>query len=204
MRQARRRYDIDSLTDVALRVFAERGFDGASMDDVAREAGVTKAALYHHVASKDELLERGLSRALEALFAVLVEPAAQTGTPIARLRHIVRRVVELAIAVRPELTVLVRVRGNSAVERRAIARRKQFDAAVAEIVRAAQAAGECDPALDAGLFTRLTFGMCNSIVEWYRPAGALDRTAIAQAVVQLVFDGARPRLDAVPPDEYAQ
>ncbi len=195
----RAQYDIDSLTDVALAVFAERGFDGASMDDVARKAGITKAAIYHHVSGKEELLERGLSRALEALFLVLEEPAAAHGRPGVRLRHIVRRVAELALALRPELTVLVRVRGNSRAERRAIARRRTFDAAVAELVREAQAAAELDPALDAGLVVRLVFGMCNSLVEWYRPGGALPARAIAATVERLVFEGAAAGLTAAPP-----
>lgn len=189
MEQARRPYDLDSITDVALRVFAERGFDGASMDDVARAAGITKAAIYHHVSGKEALLERGLQRALEALFAVLNEPAAQFGRPIERLRYIVRRVTELAVAVLPELTVLVRVRGNSATERQALERRRAFDAAVAGIVREAQAAGEFNAEVDAALVVRLIFGMSNSIVEWYRPGGRVSSAELADAVVSVVFEG---------------
>jgi AcrR family transcriptional regulator len=191
--QPRRPYDLDRLTDVALRVFAERGFDGASMDDVARAAGITKAAIYHHVSSKEALLERGLRRALEALFAVLEEPASRAGAPLERLRHVVRRVVELSIEVLPELTVLVRVRGNSPAEREALARRRAFDAAVAAIVREAQAAGEFDAALDPALFVRLAFGMCNSIVEWYRPDGRIAPAGLADATERLIFEGVARR-----------
>ncbi len=189
----RRPYDIDRITDVALRVFAERGYDGASMDDVARAAGITKAAIYHHVASKEELLARGLERALEVLFGVLDEPKAIAGTPIERLRYVVRRVAELAIEVLPELTVLVRVRGNSKTERMAMERRRAFDAAVASIVHEAQDAGAFDGNLDAALVVRLVFGMCNSVVEWYRPSGSAAPSAIADAVVRIVFAGVTPR-----------
>ena len=192
MATPRPQYDIDSLTDVALRVFAERGFDGASMDDVARSAGITKAAIYHHVSGKEELLERGLDRALVALYAVLQEDAAATGPPLERLRYIVKRVAELALALRPELTVLVRVRGNSRTERRALARRREFDALVAALVREAQATGDVDPAFDGGLVVRLVFGMCNSLVEWYRPGGALSAATVVAAVGHVVFDGTGP------------
>ncbi len=159
------------------------------MDDVARAAGITKAAIYHHAKGKEALLERGLSRALEALFATLDEPGATQGRAIDRLRYIVRRVVEVAIAVQPELTVLVRVRGNAQVERDAIERRRAFDAHVTAIVREAQEAGDFDAALDPALLVRLTFGMCNSIVEWYRPAGKLRASEIADTVVRTIFDG---------------
>lgn len=192
----RTQYDIDSLTDVALRVFAERGFDGASMDDVAREAGITKAAIYHHVSGKEELLERGLGRALEALFSVLEEREATDGPPLERVRYIVKRVAELALALRPELTVLVRVRGNSRAARRAIARRRAFDASVAVLVRQAQISAALDPALDAGLVVRLIFGLCNSLVEWYRPTGTLRAETIVATVVQMVFEGTGANLTA--------
>ncbi len=189
MRPPRPPYDIDRLTDVALGVFAERGFDGASMDNVAAKAGITKAAIYHHVSGKEALLERGLNRALEALFAVLDDPRAAEGRAVDRLRFIIRRVAELVLALRPELTVLVRVRGNSDVERRALERRRAFDAVVTGIVRDAQAAGEFRPEVDARVVVRLIFGMCNSLVEWYRPEGPLPPETIAATVVQLVFDG---------------
>ena len=188
-RAARRPYDLDALTDVALRVFAERGFDGATMDDVAAAAGITKAAIYHHVSGKEALLARGLERALDALFGALEEPGAREGRAIDRLRYVIRRVAELALAVSPELTVLVRVRGNSETERRAIARRRAFDRVVTELVGEAQAAGAVAAGLDASLTVRLIFGMCNSLVEWYRPHGKLATSAIAEAVVDLVCNG---------------
>lgn len=203
MSAARPQYDIDSLTDVALRVFAERGFDGASMDDVARSAGITKAAIYHHVSGKEELLERGLDRALEALYAVLQEGSATLGPALERLRFIVKRVAELALALRPELTVLVRVRGNSRTERRALARRREFDAIVASLMREAQATGGVDQALDGALVVRLIFGMCNSLVEWYRPNGALDAATIVATVGQLVFEGLLPAAGEAPRNSSA-
>jgi AcrR family transcriptional regulator len=189
MDKLRKAYDLESLTDVALRVFAERGFDGSSMDDVARAAGITKAAIYHHARGKEALLERGLHRALEALFAILAEEGAIAGRAIDRLRYIVRRVVETAIAVLPELTVLVRIRGNAKAERDAIERRRAFDAHVTAIVREAQADGDFDREFDPALVVRLTFGMCNSIVEWYRPTGRFQSSEIADTVVRLVFSG---------------
>jgi AcrR family transcriptional regulator len=185
----RQPYDIETLTDVALRVFAERGFDGSSMDDVARAAGIAKASIYHHISGKEELLRRGLERALTALFVVLDEPGAGEGRPIDRLQHIYRRVATLALELRFELTVLVRAHGNSEAERDALVRRRSFDERITTIVRSAQAAGEFDPGLDASLAVRLMFGMVNSIVEWYRPDGPLPIERIADALVHIVFRG---------------
>jgi len=187
--EIRRPYDIDSLTDVALCVFAERGYDGASMDDVARAAGITKATIYHHVPGKEALLERGLQRALGALFAVLDEPLARDGRALDRVRHIVSRVAAITCDLLPEVSVLFRARGNSDVERAAIERRRTFDRIVAGLLAAAERDGDLRAGIDPGLATRLIFGMSNSLVEWFRPEGRIDRDAVAHAIVALVFEG---------------
>ena len=196
--EPRKPYDIDSLTDVALRVFAERGYDGASMDDVARAAGITKASIYHHVSGKEALLERGLGRALDALFAILDEPAAREesdgrkGRASERLRHIVGRVAETTMHLLPELTVLFRVHGASKSERNAVERRRAFDRLVTDIIAQAQRDGDVRRDLEPRLVARLIFGMSNSVVEWYR-RGSLSREAIAAAVTALAFDGITAR-----------
>ncbi|HTV93613.1 MAG TPA: TetR/AcrR family transcriptional regulator [Verrucomicrobiae bacterium] len=187
--EARRPYDIDSVTDVAFAIFAERGFDAASMEDVARAAGITKASIYHHVPSKEALLARGLDRALAALFGVLDEPDARTGSARERLAHIVRRVAEITMSMRAEVSVLFRVRGNSTTERDAMERRRAFDAIVTELVLEAQAAGEVRADIEAALLVRLAFGMSNSVVEWYRPGGRTPAAEIAAAIEGIAFEG---------------
>jgi AcrR family transcriptional regulator len=190
--EQRKPYDIDSLTDVALRVFAERGYDGASMDDVARAAGITKASIYHHVSGKEALLERGLGRALDALFAILDEPDASGGPAIGRLRHIVTRVAETMLRLLPELTVLFRVRGGSHAERNALERRRRFDRLVTDLIAQAQRDGSVRPDLDARLAARLVFGMSNSVAEWYRHGSALGEAAVVRGIVALAFEGMLP------------
>jgi len=186
--EPRKPYDIDSLTDVALRVFAERGYDGASMDDVARAAGITKASIYHHVSGKEALLERGLGRALDALFAILDEPGAREGSAGERLRIIIARVAETTLRLLPELTVLFRVHGASRSERNALERRRAFDRHVTAIIAQAQRDGDLRTDLDPRLVARLIFGMSNSVVEWYR-SGSLTHEAIGRAIVAITFEG---------------
>ncbi len=185
----RRPHGIDSLTDIAFKLFAERGYDATSMDEVATVAGITKASIYHHVSGKEALLAHGLNRALTALFAVLDESAAKEGTPRQRLEAIVVRVAEVTMHMLPEVSVLFRVRGNSPTERDAMTRRRAFDREIAQLVTAAQRDGSMRADIDAGLLTRLIFGMSNSVVEWYRPNGRTPARTIALAVASLAFEG---------------
>ncbi|WP_040842004.1 TetR/AcrR family transcriptional regulator [Nocardia brevicatena] len=184
-------YDLDSLLSVAVKVFNEKGYDGTSMEVLAKRLGISKSAIYHHVTSKEELLDLALSRALNALFAATTEPEATSGRSVARLEHLVRRSVQVLVAELPYVTLLLRVRGNSAVERRALARRREFDEFVATLAKDAAVEGDLRPDIDPALIGRLLFGMVNSITEWYRPRGGATPDQLADAVAALTFDGLR-------------
>jgi AcrR family transcriptional regulator len=185
-------YTPETLLSVAVQVFNERGYDGTSMEHLARAAGISKSSIYHHVAGKEELLRRAVSRALDGLFGILDEEHARVGRPVERLEHVVRRMVEVLIAELPYVTLLLRVRGNTATERWALERRRDFDHRVADLLKAAAADGDVRGDVEVRLATRLVFGMINSIVEWYRPDGhSASRRDVADAVARLVFSGLR-------------
>ncbi|WP_035847179.1 TetR/AcrR family transcriptional regulator [Kitasatospora azatica] len=183
-------YTVDSLLAVTVQVFNTRGYDGTSMEDLSRAAGISKSSIYHHVRGKEELLRLAVGRALDGLFGILDEPAAVEGRPVDRLEHVVRRTTEVLMAELPYVTLLLRVRGNTGTEQWALERRRDFDHRVAELVREAVAAGELRADVEPRLATRLLFGMINSIVEWYRP-GTSHTDGVADAVVHLAFDGLR-------------
>jgi AcrR family transcriptional regulator len=186
-------YTPDSLLAVAVEVFNERGYDGTSMEDLARAAGISKSSIYHHVRGKEELLNRAVGRALDGLFGILDQPEAAGGPAVRRLEYVIRRTAVVLMDELPYVTLLLRVRGNTTTERWAMERRREFDQRVADLLKAAAAEGDLRADVEVRLATRLLFGMINSIAEWYRPAvkGALDREQVADAVVRLAFDGLR-------------
>jgi AcrR family transcriptional regulator len=186
-------HSLDSLLDTAVEVFNERGYDATSTAELAARLGVTKAAIYHHVPSKVELLRLALDRALDALFAVTEEPGALHGRAIDRLEHVVRGSVRVLAAELPFVTLLLRVRGNSEVERAALDRRRAFDRVVTDLVRAAEEEGDVRPDVDPAVTSRLLFGTVNSLTEWYRPDGGLSADDLADALVATTFSGLRTR-----------
>jgi hypothetical protein len=132
-----------------------------------------------------------VDRALDGLFAAATELAGASGSATERLEALVRRSVEVLVGQLPFVTLLLRVRGNTEVERAALARRREFDQVVADLVRQAVAEGGVRPDVDAAVTARLLFGMVNSLVEWYRPDRGRDATEIADAVVAVAFQGLR-------------
>lgn len=190
-RRGRPGYDQESLLAVAVRVFNERGYDGTSMEDLSRTLGITKSAIYYHVRSKQELLGLALDRALDGLSAVVAESEAGDGRAVDRLEQLVRGSVKVLVERLPFVTLLLRVRGNTEVERAALARRRELDHVVTDLVEQAVAEGDVRDDVDPAVTARLVFGTVNSLVEWYRPGGGMSAAELADAVCALAFGGLR-------------
>jgi AcrR family transcriptional regulator len=192
-RRGRPGYDLESVLAVAVKLFNERGYDGTSMEDLSRRLGITKSAIYHHVASKEELLRLATSRALDLLFAEADKLGQVDGPAMTRLEHLVRGSVLVLAGNLPFVTLLLRVRGNTKAEREALARRREFDHLVADLVAQAAADGDLRADIDPAVTARLLFGLVNSLIEWYRPRGAAAAEQLADTVTAVAFDGLRVR-----------
>jgi AcrR family transcriptional regulator len=193
-RRGRPGYDRESLLAVAVAVFNERGYDGTSMEDLSRRLGISKSSIYYHVDSKENLLALALDRALDGLFRLAEEVKASGEPAIVRLEQLVRGSVRVLADRLPYVTLLLRARGNTGTEQEAMARRRQFDQIVADLVAEAEQDGDIRPDVDPAVTARLLFGMVNSLVEWYRPGlRAMSAADLADAVCAVAFDGLRIR-----------
>ena len=121
---------------------------------------------------------------------------ALDGPAIVRLEALVRDAVDVLVSRLPYVTLLLRVRGNTDVERAALVRRRAFDALVASLVEEAERDGDIRADIDPKLAARLLFGTVNSVIEWYRPSASgssVTAAALADALCAIVFDGLRVR-----------
>lgn len=174
----------------AIELFNLQGYDATSMGDLAARLGFTKSALYHHVPSKEHLLQQALDEALEHLEEMVAAARADsTVTALERLRRVVRGSVDVLMAHLPAVTLLLRVRGNSPAELAALERRRQLDAQLAQLVVEAAAEGGVRTDIPPDLISRLLFGMVNSLAEWVRPSGRTSPDAIAEALTAIAFEG---------------
>ncbi|HEU4348336.1 MAG TPA: TetR/AcrR family transcriptional regulator [Actinoplanes sp.] len=175
-----------------MRLFNERGYEATSMGDLAESLGITKSSIYHHVTSKQDLLRIAVNHALDGLYEAAAEVRTLDRPAFDRLELLIRRSV-LVLADRLEfVTLLLRVRGNNAIEKGALIRRKILDAQVTELVKLAQAEGDLRADVDPATAARLLFGMVNSLTEWYEPRRG-SAEAMADTVVTLAFEGLRTR-----------
>ncbi len=192
-RRGRPGYDQETVLRRAIEVFNRQGYDATSMGDLARELGLTKSAIYHHVPSKEALLAAALDEALDGLSAAIDAAVQATGEVSAyeRLRNAVRESVEILGDHLPAVTLLLRVRGNSEVELAALKRRRVIDDKLAGLVQAAVDEGSLRADISPELISRLLFGMVNSLAEWYRPDGPVPVQELSAAIVDLAFEGLR-------------
>ena len=214
-RRGRPGYDQSSMLEVIVQVFTDHGYDASSLGMISTRLGLSKSAVYHHFASKAEMLEIALERALGALEQVFDEAerggngAGAAGAGVAgagvagagvagagsdavgQIREIVRAAVLVACEQQPYLILLLRLHGNSDVELRALERRRALTARLRAIFERARNEGALRDDLDPGLAARFTFGLVNSLVEWYRPDGPETPEALAEAVLSYVRSGLR-------------
>jgi AcrR family transcriptional regulator len=190
-RRGRPGYDQQTVLRRAIELFNQQGYDGTSMGDLAKDLGLTKSAIYHHVPSKEHLLAAALDEALDGLSAAVDSAAsAAPGTSAyERLRTVVQESVEILVAHLPAVTLLLRVHGNSEIELAALKRRRRIDERLAGLVQAAVDEGALRGDIPPDLISRLLFGMVNSLVEWYRPGGPVDPDVLAASIATLAFDG---------------
>ena len=175
----------------AAQLFAQRGFAGTSMNEVAAACGVSKATLYHYVRDKHELALRIAEDHVLRLEAVVDEVLREHAAPEDRLRELIRRfVVEYAVAQNAQRVLTEDVRFLSeddqarivAVERRVVA---AFARTIAEV------RGD-DPQSRLGKpMAMLLFGMINWMFTWLKPDRELDHEAIGVMVAELFFGGVK-------------
>jgi AcrR family transcriptional regulator len=188
-RRGRPGYDQQSVLEIAVAAFNEFGYDATSMGMLASRLALSKSAIYHHFASKEELLEVALDVALTGLEEILTHEQARSGPAADRLDFILRGAVDVLVTRQPYVTLLLRLHGNTVVERNALARRREFSQAVAALLLAARDEGSVRSDIDPAVVARLLFGMINSIVEWYRPTGPENAAKLADDVLTIALEG---------------
>ncbi|WP_210115482.1 TetR/AcrR family transcriptional regulator [Mycobacterium sp. DL99] len=181
----------DDVLRQAIGLFNRRGYDAASISDLARELGVTKSAVFYHFDSKESMLAAALDEALDALSDAVADGEQAVGGSDAydRLRSTVQASVTILVQHLPAVTLLLRVRGNSPLEQQALQRRRDLDDRIAVLVQNAVQEGRLRGDIAPDVISRLIFGMVNSLTEWYQPGGAVDESALAASVTSVLFDG---------------
>ena len=176
----------DAILAAAAHLYARRGFQGASVADLAKACSTSKSLIYHYFPSKDDILYATMATHLDALVGA-AEQATRSGNAEARLRALTRAFMRLYVGAEDSHNVLLNELDNLPPARRAevVAKQRRIIGAVEALVR------ELRP--DSGAMTlpltMLFFGMINWTHTWFRPGGAVDADTLADMAVEVMLQG---------------
>lgn len=177
-----------AIVETAARLFAERGFLGASIADLAVACGSSKSLVYHYYASKEDILFDVMHSHVRSLLDAAEEAAASKTGAAAKLRALTHAFMRLYVGADARHRVLLNELQQLPKEQRAIVIgiQRRLIAVVAHIV--AELSPDLSPALIRPA-AMLWFGMINWTHTWMDPQGAAAPGSIAELAAQVFLGG---------------
>ncbi|GJF05217.1 TetR/AcrR family transcriptional regulator [Pseudonocardia dioxanivorans] len=178
-RVARKRAERQRLMErVAAEVFAERGYERASLEEIAARLDMRGASLYHYYPSKEDLFLAAVQNATAEVVARLREVASSGGPAVDRLRRLFVSQALVELRDYPSFAPLFLMHLPDPVLDARVRELSREHAAVFREV-AAEVAGDRGDAL---IGTYLALGSLAYLRRWYDPAGALSPEELAEHV----------------------
>lgn len=171
----------------ALELFAERGFHGTGIRDLAQRAGLSTATLYHYMGTKEDLL----AEIMRDSMTLLIRAAEQTGAhgaPTERITRLVQIHV-LAHAARPLHTRVAddELRALSPALRAEITGlRDAYETFWRAAITDGVTAGEFR-VREPGVARLALLEMCSGVARWYQPHGPLSVQELAARYVEMAL-----------------
>ncbi len=191
-RTADARQKLREICKVAARVFYEKGYDGASMQDIADAVGLTKAGLYHHVSSKDMLLFEIMNYGMDILDETVLAKVKQIQDPRERLRRTIIGHIDLVVRARDmEITVILHENRSlkGALRKKINARKRAYIEYLEDLIAQVQEQSGMPPKLPPHIAAFAVLGMINWLYQWYHMEGTVTQEEITSAYVDFFFRG---------------
>ncbi|GAB3493597.1 TetR/AcrR family transcriptional regulator [Nocardiopsis coralliicola] len=182
------------LLAVATRLFAEKGFDRTSVQEIVTAAEVTKGAMYHYFDSKDDLLAEVYARVLRMQMQRLEEIAAEGGPVADRVRRAAADVVVTTIDNLDDATIFFRSlhQLSDAKQRQVRAERRRYHELFRSLVTEGQRAGVFTARVPADIVVDFYFGSVHHLSTWYSADGPLAPSAIGAHYADLLLHALAP------------
>lgn len=183
-----------SILQQAARLIYLKGFDGTSMQDIADACGMTKAGLYHHIATKEAMLLAIMHYGMDLFEERVMGPVKDIADPLARLKATMANNVRLVTHdSTKEVTIILHEHSTLTGDaKQAInARKKQYVQFLERSFEEAMAKGQIRK-VDATLASFSFLGTVLWTYKWYRSDGALSPQQLADGIGDLFFNGLMP------------
>lgn len=187
---------IVQIFEVACRLFAQRGFDGVSMRDIAAECGISKATLYHYFPDKDSILRPLAMGTTKSIFVHVSKYDDPTKPALARLRVFLVETANFFEKFR-----WAWIAGSTAfwsdpkarARKERIGWRDRYEQLLRDILQAGIESGEIK-VQDVAMAGRFVLGSINWMARWYDPEGPLTAAEVAEQFCDMIVGGIRAPL----------
>jgi AcrR family transcriptional regulator len=178
------------ILTAAAELFRARGYRATTLTDLATSLGMSKATVYGHFRSKEDLLAAIFHRTMTLVEQGLASIRARGRAPGDQLREVIRYHVRTVVAERAFLTVFFSEEASlpARLQKDIVRRKARYDRAVEAIVQRGVRAGAVR-APEPRLLVLAVLGMSNWVYRWYHPDRAWDADRIADAFIALVERG---------------
>jgi len=186
------KHKLREICRAAARVFYEKGYDGASMQDIAEAVGLTKAGLYHHVESKERLLFEIMNYGMDILDEVVLAKVRDIADPAEKLRQTIAGHVNLIVQARDlELTVILHESRSlkGALQKKIDARKREYIHFLERLIAETQQRSDGEPLVSPHLAAFFLLGSINWLYQWYHPEGPVKQADLSRALVDFFFRG---------------
>jgi AcrR family transcriptional regulator len=177
---------------IAARVFYEKSYEGASMQDIAEAVGLTKAGLYHHIGSKDQLLFEIMNYGMDILQETVVDRVKGISDPREKLRQTILGHIDLIVRARDqEITVILHENRSlrGALRKKINARKKQYIHFLEEMISHVQEQAGGKRQMPPRLAAFALLGMVNWLYQWYRAEGSIKQNELSQVYADFFLRG---------------
>ena len=178
------------LTRIAAQLFAEKGYHGTSIGDLADALGVQKGSLYHHIESKQDLLYETMREGATAFHAAL-DAVPEDTTATEKIRHALRGHLRVVAEQLDVATVFVREWRYLEGDRRdeIVRERRRYEERLRALFREGRELGELRTDLDDATAALLALSAANWAYTWLRPG--FDTDELADRFYALLVEGMR-------------
>ncbi len=183
---------MQKIIDAAVILFHHKGYRSTTLDDVSKKLGITKAALYHYVSSKEHLLSIIYIQALENIFKNTTKICDMDILPDEKMRFLIQNHIKNIIINSISLLSVFFTEENQLSEKdfnKINKEKKKYDKLIENTIEQGISMGlfkKTDPKLT----TFGILGMCNWIYKWYKPEHTIyTADEIAENFINLIETG---------------
>lgn len=181
---------LDEASDLATALILERGYDNTPMSMIANALGLTKAGVYHHFDSKEDLLYAVHRRSLDRRLLPIIVAAEKIREPEERLRTFLPAFAKL-MTQDPSARILITEARRLSPERSTEIRGvwKRVYRLLRDAIAALQQTNRCRPEIDASFAAFAALGSCCWILFWFDYTRPGSGDAVAATICDVLLSG---------------